>query len=177
MRYIDGGRDRFLDYVQLAAAEKNDEAEIFLGIYQELSVIEQLNVSFDDICAAGDIRPSVLMAAVVQAAMEYGQTVADVVAAASHPKIVRQTVKSAMRIGGQFADIAQKDRVILLQKQKFAPVPRGTTVTVNANASANARAAAAAASQPSVPSFLDDVGSLQGVKDRIQHAVSGSNDE
>lgn len=171
-RHVKDARERFLDAVQLAASDCVKDAEIVLGIYQGLTETEQATVPIDDLVAAAGVSPSEMLAIVVKAATEHSLQLGDWTAAAMHHRIVEQTAKSALRIGGAFADIAQKDRLVMLQRQKFAPVPRGTTVTVHANASATAKAAAA--SQPSVPSFLEDVGSLQGPKDAVQRALIGA---
>lgn len=168
LRGVHEGRDKFLDGVQMAASDCQKPAEVFLALYQGLTEPQQAEVSFDDVCAAGGIVPSDLMARVVKAAMDHSLNVGDMTAAAMHPRIVRQTAKSALRIGGKHAEIAQKDRLVMLQKTRFAPVPRGASVTVNTQVSANAKAAAAAASQPSVPSFFEDVGSLQGPADQVR---------
>lgn len=174
-RYIDGGRERFLEYVQLAVQEGDDTAIGFWDVYSSLKGYEQYDVSFDDVLAASGGSPSALMAAVVSAGMNHEKDLGEVVAASLHPSLVHKTGKSAMRIGGKNADIAQKDRFALLQHAGFMPVPRNATmnVNVNANASANSKAAAAASSEPSVPSFMDDVVQLRAPREQIQKELIG----
>lgn len=160
LRFVPGGRTTALAYIQRAARNRDPDAQAWWKIFADLLPSHQKHVDFDDVCEASGVTPDRLMAVVVSTAMRAGADAADMVAATMQPSIVRQTVRSALRIGGQFAAIGQKDRELMLQHYKFVPSPRGVNVSVNANA--NAQAAAAAASQPSVPTFSD---SLEGAMD------------
>ncbi len=173
-RYLDGGRKRFLEYVQLAAQDGDDTAGAFWEVFTDLKLREQMTCSLDDVCAAADIKPSDLMAVVVSTGMEHAIDTGELVAAALHPKVVSQMGKSALRIDGDYADVAQKDRIAFLQHQKFVPIPRNASmnVQVNANASSNSQAAAAAKSEPSVPRFMDDVNALRAPQERVQQVLS-----
>lgn len=159
-RYIEGGRERFVELVQMAVLNGIPAAESWWEVYSKLLTNERLKVSFDDVCAASGTSPKDLMAAVVSTAMEYGQDVGNLVAAATHPAVVARLAESAQRITGKYAEVSHKDRIAFLQGQpvRFLPQPRGNTVTVNA--SANSQAAALAANEPSVPTFADDMSSL-----------------
>lgn len=172
IRYIDGGRQRFIEFVQMAMQNGNPHAESFLVVFADLTPGDRMKVSFDDVCAAAGVRPADLMSAVVACAMEYGTDVGNLVAAAMHPTIVHQSAKSAKRIGGQFAEISFKDRLLMLQAQKFAPVPKSASVHVHANANANAQAAAAAAAEPSVPAFASDLAALTDAKRTVQRQLT-----
>lgn len=170
VRHLPGGRTAFLELIQGAVLDGDAAANAWLKVFSELSPYEQGRVSLDDVCAASGIGPAALLRAVVTAAVEHGDDVGNMIAAINHPKVVHQAAKSAMRIGGRYADIALKDRTALLQHHGFLPAPKGhtTAVTVNANTSASANAAAAASANPSVPSFRDDMRALQGVKEAVQ---------
>jgi hypothetical protein len=173
-RYIDGGRPRFIEFLQMGMLNGLPSCCKFWVVYADLLPGERHKVSYDDVCAAAGVRPSELMAEIVSTGMEFGTDVGNLAAAALHPAIVHQTGKSAKRIAGQYADIAQKDRHAMLQARGFLPIPKGATVHVHANASANAQAAAAASADPSVPSFADNMASLsrprQGVQQQLQAA-------
>lgn len=157
MRYLEGGRTRFVEYVQMAMLNGHSEAEAWIMVYADLTPNERRVVSFDDVCAACGVKPSVLVGIVVSTAMEYGTDVANLISAAAHPMIVKKTIESAGRIDGEWAEIAFKDRLTLLQAAKFAPVPKGAAVHVHATASANSQAAAVMANEPSMPGFADDM--------------------
>lgn len=157
MRYLEGGRKRFVEYVQMAMLNGHSEAEAWIMVYADLTPAERMKCSFDDVCAACGVKPSILVGIVVSTAVEYGTDVANLIAAVAHPLIVKTAIKSAARIDGEWAEVAFKDRVLLLQAAKFAPVPKGTAVHVHANASASSMAAAALASEPSLPGFADDM--------------------
>lgn len=151
-RYLDGGRSRLIECIQLAVLERLPEATAWWMVYADLLPSERQSVSLDDICAATGVRPSRLMAEVVSTMMEHGRDVANLIAAMTHPKVFEAAALSAQRIDGPHADIALKDRHALLQTSGHMPVQKGGTV-INVHASANAKAASAAASEPSVPSF------------------------
>lgn len=174
-RFIDGGRKRFLEYVQLAALDGVDVAAQWWEVFAGLKLYEQKNVSFDDICVAASVRPSELMAAVVATGMQHEAEVGDIVAASVHPRLVHAAGRSALRTSGKHADIAQKDRVAMLQHARFLPIPKNATmhVEINNTASSNAAAAAAASANPSVPSFMEDMTSLEAPKEKIQRELIG----
>ena len=171
-RYIDGGRVRFIEYMQLAMLNDLPHATKWWAAYADLLPGQRAMCSYDDVCAAAGVRPSELMAEIVSTAMEYNIDVGNLVAASVHPAIVHQAGKSAKRIGGEYAEIAFKDRLLMPQARQFAPVPKGTSVHVHA--SANAQAAAAAASDPSVPTFADDLASLTAPRQSIQRQLTES---
>jgi hypothetical protein len=174
-RYIDGGRVRFIEFVQMAMLNRLPNCEKWWMVYADLLPGERHTVSYDDVCAAAGVRPSELMAEVVSTGMEFGTDVGNLAAAALHPAIVHQTGKSAKRIAGEYAEIAMKDRHALLQARGFLPVPKGSTIHVHANASANAQAAAAAQADPSVPSFADNMASLSSPRRGVQQQLVEAN--
>lgn len=173
-RYIEGGRARFLEYVNLAALNGVDCAIRFWQVYADLGVYERTHASLDDIGWAASVKPHELMSAIVSTAMQHAVDVGNLVAASMHPDIVRQAAKSAKRIGGQHADIAFKDRLLLLQASGLAPLPKthGTSVHVHNTASASAEAAAASKSETSVPTFADDMAAIDGATTHGQRALS-----
>lgn len=160
-RYIDGGRERFIELVQLAVLDNHPHACNWWAVYKDLTPYQRTLVSFDDVCAASGVKPSALMATVVTVAMELGRDVGNLVAALTHPDVVAKLAESAKRIDGSFAEIAHKDRLAFLQAQGYMPVPKSHVI--NVNASANAQAAAAAASEPAMPAFAADIAQARHV--------------
>jgi hypothetical protein len=157
--YLDGGRDRFVEYVAAAARERHDPARRWLAAYLDLTDYERQIVSFDDLCVVAGIQPSKLMAVVVDTVMTLGYHAGNVVAAHLHPAVVQATYRSAIRLDGEHAQIAQEDRKLALQHAGFVPIPKGATIHV----SANAQAAAATLRDGSVPTFRDDLDALTAV--------------
>ncbi len=157
IRYVDGGRKTFLEFVQLAVQEDNPTAQEFWTVYMDLPPYERSKVSLDDVCAAAGVQPSYLIGQIVTVAVEFGRDMGNLVAATMHPKVVRKHVESAMDINGLNPEISLKDRMAFLQAQNFLPAPKSSLAQINVNASANSQAAAAAATEPSVPSFIDDI--------------------
>lgn len=168
------GRQKFIEAVFLATQNNDASATAFWRIWQDLSVPEQKTVPFDDIALAAGVHPNDLMAAAVNAAMVLNTRTSDLVYAAMAPSVVRQMMKSALRISGKHAQVAMLDRHKVLQHGSFLPSPHGQTINVNANAKSEAKSVAAAAvasAHPSVPSFLDDMEDLQPVKERVHREL------
>lgn len=157
IRYVQGGRKTFLEFVQLAMQEGNGPAGEFWNIFMDLTPHERNKVSLDDVCWAAGVQPSDLMGSIVTVAMEFGRDMGNFVAAAMHPQVVRKHIDSALDINGANPEISLKDRHAFLQANKFLPTPKGTGVVINNATSANSQAAAAASAEPTVPSFSDDM--------------------
>ena len=164
-RYIEGGRERFIEFVQLAMLNKAEAAIKWMAVYADLTAAERLRVSYDDVCAAAGVMPSEIMSAVVSNAMTFGVDVGNFVAAITHPQVVQAAVRAAKDPAGL------EDRRMMFQHQGFIPTPKGTTINVNAHASSNAQAAAVAAKDPSVPSFADDLRNIRAVEGTILRAL------
>ena len=173
IRFIPGGRPVFIEHIQLAMQNGSEPATRFWELFCELEESDRKKASLDDVCYACGVQPEDLMAATVSSAMQFGRDVGNMVAAAFTPKVVKKLGESALRIDGDYAKVAQKDRQAFLQGQGILPAPRSASVTVNANASANSQAAAAAAAEPSVPNFADDM----SMTVRPAHALPASSDE
>lgn len=172
VRKLPGGRMQFMEFAQFAALNLCPAAQKFWMVLADLSINQRATVSYDDVCAAAGVRPSQLLMEIMGCAMEFGHDVGNLVAAAAHVSIVHQTTKSAMRIGGDYAKVAQRDREMLFEHHGFIPVAaRAASVTVNANASANAQAAAAVSADPSVPSFSGTMRGLQSIRDQTQRRL------
>ncbi len=168
-RYIDGGRDRFIEYVQMAVLDGIAEATAFWVVFADLLPGERVRVSLDDVCAAAGVSPSALMGKIVSVAMQAGTDVGNLVAASMQPAIVHQAGRSAKRIGGAFAGVAQRDREMLFQHSNFIPLPRGQQIHVHASSNATAVAASnAVAADPSVPSFADTMAALRAPRNAVQ---------
>lgn len=157
-RFIDGGRDRFIEILQMAVLNNEPAAVKWWSVYRELPAFERSRVSFDDVCAASDVKPKDLVVIVISTAYDYHQDVGNLIAAITSPKIVDALTRSAERIDGDYAEVAMKDRHEFLRARGFLPVPKGTSIHVHA--SANAQAAAAASTEPTVPKFSDDLSAV-----------------
>lgn len=172
-KYI--GRKKFLEAVYLAALNHDETAIAFWRIWEGLSLEDQRLVPFDEVALLAGVHAHELMSTAVSAAMILGSRTSEMVYASMQPAVVRQMMKSAMRIGGKHAQVAMLDRHKALQHGvgSFLPTPHGQTINVNASSQAAAKAAAAAQSSndPSVPSFLEDMDELDGPKSEVQTAL------
>lgn len=168
IRQMDGGRTRFLQFVQLAAEDGDEDAKKFLVVFSELKAQEKVKASLDLVCLAADVSRVSLLKTIVGVAFEHYSDLANLVAAAAHPAIVETTVRSAKRLKSQ---IGLRDRQALLTHAGFLPTPKGAVINVNANATATSAAAAGASAEPSVPRFLDDVNAASTPRDTIQRQL------
>lgn len=167
-RFLDGGRETFIEFVQLAVLNNDPVACKWWTVYAELPPYPRSIVSFDDVCAASGVKPFDLIPVIVSTAMRLGMDVGNLVAAVMHPKVIAAHVKSASETDGLNPEISFKDRLAFLQARNMAPLPRNTSINVHANASANAKAAAASASEPSVPSFSNEMNTLTAPRQIVQ---------
>lgn len=172
VRYLHGGRQRFLEFVKLAHMNGDPVATAWWTVFADLPKTQREHCNFDDVCAAAGVKPSALLAGVVGHGMEAMTDMGNLVAAAFHPEVVAAAGKSALRIGGEHASVAADDRKQLLQARGLLPVPKGASIHVHANASANAAAAAQANQDPSVPKFSSDIASLSASREQVQKRLA-----
>ncbi len=172
IRLLPGGRERFLEFVKLAALNGDVVADAFWTVYADLAPSNRNRVSFDDICAAAGIKPSALLAGVVGHGVESQTDMATLIAASLHPEMIAKAGESGLRISGRHAEIAAEDRKQFLQAKGFFPVAKGASIHLHANASATA--AAASKSEPSVPAFADDLSFLRDSVIEVQALPPGS---
>lgn len=168
VRYLDGGRVRFLQFVELAAEGGDEDAQKFMAVWADLNRPEQLKVALDLVCVSAGVSRVALLKAIVGIAFEHFTDVANLVAAAAHPALVEKTIRSAERLN---SGIGQRDRHALLAHAGFLPTPRGTTVNVHASASALAGASAHAPQDASLPSFLTSVDGATAARDVVKQQI------
>lgn len=166
-RYIEGGRATVLLYIQLAAMNGNDSAMTWWHVWEHLSKYEQSHVSFDDICASSGIPPKNILMAIAGAGFEANCDIANLLASHMHPKVVEASIKEAQKADGI------EDRKLLMSHSGFIPVPKGSSIVINnaPQAIAMAKAQSVSMSDPSVPSFLQDIEDLSPVTHQVQGEV------
>lgn len=169
IRYLPGGRNRFLEFVKLASQNGDPVADAWWKVFCELVPSERKNVSFDDVCAGAGVKPSALLASVVGHGVEAMTDMGNLVAAAFHPEVIAAMGKSALKID---SDIGSEDRKLFLQGKGFLPTPKGASIHLHANASASSQAAAASSSEPSVPKFAADIASLADSRSEVQRQLA-----
>lgn len=178
-RLVPGGRRRILELIALATSFGERAAEDWWEVYSALRPNEQKKASLDDVCAAANVQPSDLLGVIVSVGCRQGEDVSAIVESSLRPKVVAQLAKSALRIESTRAHplsdtellIASKDRERFLQHSEFLPVPRNAGVRVNVSATSSSQAAAAASAEPSVPSFAEDMRSLERPKELVQRQL------
>lgn len=171
VRYLPGGRKRFLEFVKLAASNGDPAATAWWMVYADLTPTHRSRCSFDDVCAASGVKPSALLAGVVGHGMEAMTDMGNLVAAAFHPEVIAAMGKSALNLE---SETGADDRRLFLQGRGFLPTPKGASIHLHANASANAQAAAVNAADPSVPKFSRDIASLSGARQEVQRQIAES---
>lgn len=121
IRYLPGGRTKFLEFVKLAAQNGDPVAMAWWMVYADLTPTLRKRANFDDVCGAAGVKPSALMAAVVGHGMEAMTDMGNLVAAAFHPEVIAAMGKSALRVD---SDQGAEDRRLFLQGRGFLPTPK-----------------------------------------------------
>lgn len=168
-RYLDGGRDRFLELAQNAMAAGHDVAERWMFVFADLTPIQRTRVNFDDVCAGAGVSPLDLVKSMLETEWTYSRDVADIIRVAALPKMMGKLVESGLQLNGKNPEVSERDRARFLQSANMIPTPKGTTIQI----AANAQAAASAAMDPSVPSFRDDMEALSATTRAVQRAIAG----
>lgn len=141
-RFLPGGRERFIEYVQLGALNGDATCQTFWQIWAELTPAERQIASFDDVCVAGNLKPADLLAAVVKHAVTMGLDVGRLIAASLHPQVIEAHMQQALKID---SEVAQVERLEHLRAVGVLPiVQKGPVVSISATAAAGAAAVAAA---------------------------------
>lgn len=170
IRYLPGGRVRFLEFVKLAAMNGDVAADAWWKVFSDLSPTQRDRCNFDDVCTASGVKPSALLAGIVGHGMEAATDMGNLVAAALHPEVIAKAGESALRIDGPHAEVAQVDRIHLLQARGFLPIPKGAQTHLHVTA--NAQAAASSVTDPSVPKFASDMSFLDQSQRAVQHQLA-----
>ncbi len=155
LRYLPNARQTFLEIVQRAAMNGDSDSAAIMKVFDGLTEAQQRRIDLDTLAHAAGVLPNRILGTVVDHSVQMGRDVAEMITGLRLPELIDQTHKSALRIDGDHAEIALRDRHALLGHQKMIPVPKGASVHVHANA--HAQAAAAASSQPSVPTFAESI--------------------
>lgn len=169
VRYLEGGINRFIEFVQLAVMNGGVHAGKWWQVYSDLTPSERSVAVLDDVCCAAGVKPYELMSDVVASGMRYGQDMGNLIASSLSPAVIAKMGEAALRIdeNSRNAETWQKDRHVFLQSTGFAPASKSG---VNVQVSANAQAASAAASDPSVPTFLKSIAAATAARDLVQDA-------
>jgi hypothetical protein len=161
VRYLPGGREGFLRYVDIARQAGDATAIQFFAVFHDLGVTEQRLASFDAVCLAGNIKPVELVKAIVGAIFEHNVDVGRLVAAAAQPDIVDATIRAAKRPDGY------RDREMLLTASGHLP-SRGPLVSIQNQANILAGSIATVDAAKSLPSFLADMKAVDAPKQAVQ---------
>lgn len=179
------GKKKFLDLVYLAVVNHEPPAVAWWKVYEGLPAYEQqVNmVNLDEVALMAGVRPDDLMKAVVGSAVTFGARTNELVFAVTHPRVIKSMATSAARISTKLPEhilnVAHKDRVAFLQGTGALKQRGGPSININTKAearSASAAKAEVASADDSVPSFLEDVGSLDRPKAAVQKALQGTVD-
>lgn len=171
-RKMEGGRERFIQFVALGASIGDEDCRRFLHAYEELPKWQQKSrIGLDLLALSIGIQPVTILRAVVGVAFEAQVDAARMIALASQPDVMSAAVESAKRLDSQ---IGLRDRHALLQSAGVLPTPKGSTINIGVTANAQAQstaAAAAASSSPNIPSFVADMDVVSGVRETVQRQL------
>lgn len=179
------GVKRFLDLIYLAVINRESAAIAWWAIYEGLPAYEQRPgyVNLDEVALMAGVRPDDLLKAIVGSASVYGTRTNELVFAVTHPRVMKAMAQSASRVDAKLPEhvlsIAHRDRVAFLQGGGILKQRGGPSININTKAEAQSAAAAkaeVASADDSVPSFLDDVGSLDRPNADVQRQLQAKED-
>ncbi|HKM83869.1 MAG TPA: hypothetical protein VJY15_23300 [Candidatus Acidoferrum sp.] len=98
-----------------------EDAQAFIRKYDSLSASDRKHLTIEDICVAAQVRTLDLLGSATKALVLESQTASSIIAATSHQKVVKHTVRMALQDGGH------RDREMIHLATGFLPSPKGST--------------------------------------------------
>ena len=147
-RYIDGGKEAFVEYLRAAMKEDNDEqARLFVSVWEHLTKFEQRKTSLDLIAETCSI-PSHRFAGIVAGRCSiFGNAIA-IATIASHMGDVATAAVNSAKVKGPKGF---KDRELIFTSRGLMPMPKGTQINIQQTQFNNAP------DDPGLPGFEDDI--------------------
>lgn len=112
--------------VEFLRGSDNPDAKKFLKVYDLLSPTQRSLLPFEAFILASGLTSKKVLGVITEACFEQSSTASSLIAAASHPNVVKVTVASALNpaFGG-------KDRDMLHKHAGFVPTPKNSTMIVS----------------------------------------------
>lgn len=163
--HIPGGRDRFIQLIQAAMLDNDEQATAWWTVYADLTPAERKVANLDEIGLVAGVPFWDLVGTVARTGARYGTEISQLVFTLLTPDVVVAAAGSAQLPG----EAGFPDRQMFLQGSGLVPSPKGHTTEVNVHATANA---AAAAETPSRLRFLDDVAEAGEARETVQQDLA-----
>ena len=122
LRNAEGGLPQVIDALR---GYDEEDAQKFIEKYDHLSASDRKHLTIEQICVGAGVKTLDLLGCATKALVMESQTVSAIIAATSHSKVVRKTVKMAEQDGGH------RDREMLHIATGFLPSPKGSTFINN----------------------------------------------
>ncbi len=113
----------------------DERVKAFVRKWDEMMPAQRRRTTLTDICSTLDLDPKDVLKEVVGVCFEINTDLSNLIAAVMNPKVVKATIKSALK-----TDTGFKDRELLLTHSNFLPEKHGTTLNVSATANSAAAA-------------------------------------
>jgi len=115
-------------------ASDSPDARLVLDAYYSISQEHRRALPLEAFCLAAGVPTTRIFEVIVGTAVRLGARTSTVLAAVSHPAVVRKTIEMAL------TDDGIADRMVLHKAVNFVPSPKGaqTNITIAQNASASA---------------------------------------
>lgn len=128
LEHAEGGIEQVIE--ALRGSDETD-AQTFIRKYDTCSASDLEKLTLEEIATAAGIGTIDLLGVATKALFEQSQTVAGVIAASAHPKVVAKSIQMALRDGGV------REREMLHTATGFLPTPKGTVIFNNRTQVAN----------------------------------------
>lgn len=122
-RGLDGGAQAALEYLQTAADAGSASADAFMQQWNQLSVQDRKQISWEVVCARAGLKPEDVTGIVIWQATRHASNIARLRAATTLPEVVETSLTEARKSEGF------RDRQLILESQKF--VERTPSVVID----------------------------------------------
>lgn len=130
--------------IEALRSNPDEDAQKFIKAYDSVSVSDMKFVGIEEIAIACGIGIKRLGEVAFSSLLQQSQTAAAIIAATSHPEVVKKTVQVAL------SDRGTREREMMLIAGGTLPSPKGIVIN-NRNQQANVNAPAEAAQKAVVP--------------------------
>lgn len=150
LEHAEGGLEQVIE--ALRGSDETD-AQAFIRKYDTCSASDLDKLTLEEVAVAAGIRPLDLLGVATKALFQQSQTVAGVIAASAHHKVVAKNIQMALN------DKGVRDREMHLTATGHLPLPKGTVIfnqrTQVANFNAPGGHEGAVEGDPEIPSAPD----------------------
>ena len=156
LRQLPGKCDQAIEFLR---GSEDPDARKCLGVYDSVPVSVRKILQFESFCVASGVTTKRMLEVITGACFEQSTAAASLLAKASHPVILKKSIKFAKEPSGW------EDRKMLHQREGFAPIPKTQVVNVQGNVNTDNRIQSVA------------IGELSGINTKMSKIADRFNEQ